>query len=86
MAGGTAFLDSALAVGFAGVVLAAIASTGAKNSVNAALSRGPLAFYGRISYGLYMTHIAVFTYFGWFDLRMESMGRRETWRWWGSGW
>ena len=33
------------------------------------LRRGPLAFYGRISYGLYMTHIMVFIYFGWFDLR-----------------
>ena len=87
VAGGTAFLDSALAVGFAGAVLAAIASTsgppgykpsppvgGARNLVNAALSRGPLAFYGRISYGLYMTHIAVFTFFGWFDLRMDKYG------------
>ena len=74
VAGGTAFLDSALAVGFAGVVLAAIASTGARNPLNAALRRGPLAFYGLISYGLYMTHIAVFTYFGWFDLRMDRYG------------
>jgi peptidoglycan/LPS O-acetylase OafA/YrhL len=74
VAGGTAFLDSALAVGFAGAVLAAIASTGARNPVNAALRRGPLAFYGRISYGLYMTHILVFIYFGWFDLRMDPYG------------
>jgi peptidoglycan/LPS O-acetylase OafA/YrhL len=74
VAGGTAFLDSALAVGFAGAVLAAIASTGARNPLNGLLSRGPLAFYGRISYGLYMTHIAVFTYFGWFDLRMDKYG------------
>jgi len=74
VAGGTAFLDSALAVGFAGGVLALIASTGARNPLNAALRRGPLAFYGRISYGLYMTHIAVFVYFGWFDLRMDRYG------------
>lgn len=74
VAGGTAFLDSALAVGFAGAVLAAIASTGARNPLNAALRRGPLAFYGRISYGLYMTHILVFIYFGWFDLRMDPYG------------
>ena len=47
MAGGTAFLDSALAVGFAGAVLAAIASTGARNPLNAVLRRGPLAFYGK---------------------------------------
>ena len=74
IAGGTAFLDSALAVGFAGAVLAAIASTGGRNPVNAALRRGPLAFYGQISYGLYMIHIAVFIFFGWFDARMDKYG------------
>jgi peptidoglycan/LPS O-acetylase OafA/YrhL len=74
VAGGTWLLDSALAVGFAGAVLAAIASTGARNLLNAALRRGPLAFYGRISYGLYMVHIAVFIFFGWFDLRMDHYG------------
>jgi peptidoglycan/LPS O-acetylase OafA/YrhL len=74
VAGGTAFLDSALAVGFAGVMLASIASTGTRNLLNAALRRGPLAFYGRISYGLYMCHIAVFIFFGWFDLRMDRFG------------
>ena len=74
VAGGTAFLDSALATGFAGAVLALIASTGARNPLSAALRRGPLAFYGRISYGLYMTHIAVFIYFGWFDARMDRYG------------
>jgi peptidoglycan/LPS O-acetylase OafA/YrhL len=74
IAGGTAFLDSALALAFAGTVLAAIASTGARNPLNAALRRGPLAFYGQISYGLYMIHIAVFIYFGWFDLRMDRYG------------
>ena len=77
IAGGTAFLDSALAVGFAGAVLAAIASTGARNPLNAALRRGPLAFYGRISYGLYMTHIMVFIFFGWFDVRMDRYGIRR---------
>jgi peptidoglycan/LPS O-acetylase OafA/YrhL len=74
VAGGTAFLDSALAVGFGGAALALIASTGARNPLNAALRRGPLAFYGRISYGLYMTHIMVFIFFGWFDLRMDRYG------------
>ena len=63
IAGGTAFLDSALTTGFAGSVLAAISSTGARNPLNAVLCRGPLAFYGRISYGLYMTHIMIFVYF-----------------------
>jgi peptidoglycan/LPS O-acetylase OafA/YrhL len=74
VAGGTAFLDSALALAFAGTVLAAIASTGARNPLNAVLRRGPLAFYGRISYGLYMIHIAIFIYFGWFDARMDKYG------------
>jgi len=74
VAGGTRFLDSALAVGFAGAVLASITSSGARNPLNALLRRGPLAFYGRISYGLYMIHIAVFIYFGWFDLRMDRYG------------
>lgn len=73
-AGGTAFLDTALAVGFGGAMLASIASTGAGNPLSAALRRGPLAFYGRISYGLYMIHIPVFIYFGWFDLRMDAHG------------
>jgi peptidoglycan/LPS O-acetylase OafA/YrhL len=75
VAGGTAFLDSALALGFAGAVLAAIASTGARNPLSALLRRGPLPFYGRISYGLYMIHIAVFIFFGWVDL---SLGRYGT--------
>jgi peptidoglycan/LPS O-acetylase OafA/YrhL len=74
IAAGTAFLDSALTLAFGGAVLAAIASTGARNPMNAILSHGPLAFYGRISYGLYMIHIMVFIYFGWFDLRMDPYG------------
>jgi peptidoglycan/LPS O-acetylase OafA/YrhL len=74
VAGGTAYLDSALAIAFSGALLATITSTGAGNPISALLRGGPLAFYGRISYGLYMTHIAVFIYFGWFDLRMDSYG------------
>lgn len=74
VAGGTAFLDSALAAAFAGAVLAAIASTGSRNPLNAALRRGPLAFYGRISYGLYMIHIMAFIYFGWVDMKLGQYG------------
>lgn len=73
-AGGTSLLDTALALGFAGAVLAAMASTGARNPLNALLRRGPLAFYGRISYGLYLTHIMVFVFFGWFDHSMVHYG------------
>ena len=74
IAGGTAYLDSALAVGFAGMVLALIASTGTHNPVNRALRSGPLAFYGRISYGLYMMHISVFIFIGSFDVAMDRYG------------
>ena len=74
VAGGTAWLDTALTAGFGGTVLASIASTGARNPLNALLRRGPLAYLGRISYGMYMVHIMVFVYFGWFDRRMDAYG------------
>jgi len=74
IAGGTSMLDTALALGFTGAVLAAIASTGARNPLSALLRRGPLPFYGRISYGLYMIHIMIFIYFGAFDARMNRYG------------
>ena len=74
IAGGTAYLDSGLAVGFAGMVLALIASTGARNPLHAFLRRGFAAFYGRISYGLYMAHIAVFVFIGSFDAAMDRRG------------
>lgn len=69
-----AFLDSSLALAFAGAMMAAIASTGARNPIGLLLRRGPIAFYGRVSYGLYMCHISVFIFFGWFDLRMDPYG------------
>jgi len=74
IAGGTSLLDTALAGGFAGAVLVAMAATGARNPLSAALRSGPLAFYGRISYGLYMTHIVVFICVGWFDIQMKPYG------------
>lgn len=74
IAGGAAWLDSALAVAFAGAMMAAITTTGAQNPISLLLRRGPLAYYGRISYGLYMCHIPVFIFFGWFDLRMDPYG------------
>ena len=74
VAGGTAFLDSALTTLFGGAVLSSIAATGYRTPPNAILSRGPLAYYGKISYGLYMTHIMVFVFFGSFDARMDHHG------------
>jgi peptidoglycan/LPS O-acetylase OafA/YrhL len=73
-AGGTYLLDSALAVFFTGILLAAISTSGARTPINAALGRGPVAFYGRISYGVYLTHIAVFIFFGWVDLNLKDRG------------
>ena len=72
IAGGTAFLDTGLALGFTGVVIAAVAATGSRNPISVLLRRGPLPFYGKISYGLYMTHILVFVYFGNFDARLDD--------------
>jgi peptidoglycan/LPS O-acetylase OafA/YrhL len=74
IAGGTEYLDSALAMGYAGGILALIAATGGRNPVSWVLRTGPLAFYGRISYGVYMTHIMIFVYLGAFDLRMDRYG------------
>ncbi|MGB0063373.1 MAG: hypothetical protein WBP85_02925, partial [Terracidiphilus sp.] len=79
IAGGTAYLDSGLAVGFAGLVLALIASTGARTPIHAFLRRGPAAFYGRISYGLYMIHISVFVFLGSFDAAMNRYGMTGNW-------
>jgi peptidoglycan/LPS O-acetylase OafA/YrhL len=74
IAGGTAWLDTALGFAYGGAVLASIASTGGQTPLHTLLRRGPLAFYGRISYGLYMVHIGVFIFFGWFDLKMDPYG------------
>ncbi|MGB8259651.1 MAG: acyltransferase [Terracidiphilus sp.] len=74
VAGGTSLLDSALTLGFSGAILASIASTGALNPLSFLLRRGPLAYYGRISYGLYMTHIMVFIFFGWVDVILDCHG------------
>lgn len=72
VAGGTSLLDTALAFGFVGVVLISIAGTGADNWLATVLRRGPLAYFGKISYGMYMTHILVFVYFGNFDARLDD--------------
>lgn len=74
IAGGTSLLDSAIALGFAGIVLTAMTTSGARNPINWLLSHGPLAFYGTISYGLYLCHILVFVYFGSFNAHLDEMG------------
>ena len=74
IAGGTAWLDTALSFGYGGAVLALATTVGARNPLHILLRRGPLAFYGKISYGLYMVHISVFIYMGWFDVKMTPYG------------
>lgn len=65
--GGTVFADSALALAFAGTLVASVAGSGARNPAAWLLRRGPLPFYGKISYGLYLIHIPVFIWMGFID-------------------
>lgn len=74
IAGGTAYLDSALAFGLGGGIL--VVATLHGNRFCGMLRRGPLPYYGKISYGLYLCHIAVFIYFGSFDVKMDPYGLR----------
>jgi len=56
---GTSLADSSLATGFAGAVLFSIAGTGSKFIFLRLLRSAPLRFYGKISYGFYMTHLGM---------------------------
>ena len=70
---GTAFADTFLALGFGGMMIAAIVS--APGSFYArVLCAWPLKSIGTISYGLYMMHILVFVVIGNFELRMLQYG------------
>ena len=69
---GTVFADSAIAVGFAGAVLIAIAGTGSKGIFLRALRCAPLRFYGRVSYGFYMTHLGIFMSLGLFYEKIDK--------------
>jgi len=70
---GTVYYGTTLGLGFAGVVLTAITATGARNPLFALLRRGPLPFYGRISYGLYLCHIPLFIWMGGIDGRLDAL-------------
>ena len=71
---GSAFTDSFLAIGFGGMLIAALLVTGTGGLYSAFLKARPLRFLGTISYGLYMTHILVFVLIGAFDRKMEQHG------------
>ncbi len=63
---GSAFTDTLLAVGFGGMLLAALLGQAASRPTLYCrlLTIRPLLFVGKISYGLYVTHILVFSVLG----------------------
>ncbi len=74
-----AYTDSFLSLGFGGMLIVAVLAgeKGTRTVTNwysAVLRSRPLAFLGRISYGLYMFHILCFVVIGAFDLRMHRYG------------
>jgi len=69
-------LDTAFALLFVGILLAAVSFTGTRGLLTAIWKLRWLRFYGRISYGLYMVHILVFVVLGNFDRGMEKYGTR----------
>jgi peptidoglycan/LPS O-acetylase OafA/YrhL len=73
---GSAFTDTLLAVGFGGILLAALLGQTARPTLYCrALSFRPLSFVGKISYGLYLTHILVFSLLGnYVDKPLEHFG------------
>lgn len=71
---GSAFTDSLLALGFGGMLLAALLVTGHRSWYGTLLKARPLNYLGKISYGLYMIHILCFVVIGSFDLKMERFG------------
>ena len=71
---GTAFADTFLALGFGGMLVAAIASAPGSSRYTRVLCAWPMQSIGRVSYGLYMTHILVFVVIGEFEIRMLRYG------------
>lgn len=71
---GTAFADTFLALGFGGMLIAAIVSEPGSGLYARVLCAWPLKSIGTVSYGLYMTHILVFVAIGSFELRMLRYG------------
>jgi peptidoglycan/LPS O-acetylase OafA/YrhL len=63
---GSAFTDTLLAIGFGGMLLAALLGQTAHRLTLycRALTLRPLLFVGKISYGLYVSHILVFSVLG----------------------
>ena len=74
---GSAFTDSLLAIGFGGMLLAALLGQAAlqPSLYCRILTIRPLLFVGKISYGLYVTHILVFSMLGGYvDKNLDRFG------------
>ena len=74
---GSALTDFLLAIGFGGMLLTALLgqSPSRPTLYCRALSFRPLAFVGKISYGLYLTHILVFSILGGYvDKHLDRFG------------
>jgi len=67
-----AALDTGIALVNGGVVLLAV-SAPASRAVRAVMTARPLRFLGKISYGLYLTHMLVFAYIGALDEHMDRI-------------
>jgi peptidoglycan/LPS O-acetylase OafA/YrhL len=75
---GSAWTDTLLAVGFGGMLLAALLGQAVPQPslYCRALTLPPLLFVGKISYGLYVTHILVFSVLGGYvDRPLQQFGR-----------
>ncbi|MGE5113723.1 MAG: acyltransferase family protein [Acidobacteriaceae bacterium] len=71
---GSNFTDSLLALGFGGMLIAALLVTGRQTAYGRFLTWRPLKYLGTISYGLYLIHVLCFVLIGAFDLKMEKYG------------
>jgi peptidoglycan/LPS O-acetylase OafA/YrhL len=74
---GSAWTDTLLAIGFGGMLLAALLGQAAARPTLycRALTLRPLLFIGKISYGLYVTHILVFSMLGGYvDKPLDHLG------------
>ncbi|HVJ04998.1 MAG TPA: acyltransferase [Candidatus Saccharimonadales bacterium] len=74
---GSAFTDTLLGIGFGGMLIAALLGQAAprRSLYLRTLTWEPLLFIGKISYGLYVTHILVFSVIGGYvDLPLDRFG------------
>jgi peptidoglycan/LPS O-acetylase OafA/YrhL len=71
---GSNFTDTLLALGFGGMLIAALLVTGQRRVYGRFLTWRPLKYLGTISYGLYLIHILCFVVIGDFDLKMAKHG------------